>query len=158
MDIRYEQIYKEHSKYVYNVALGILRSKDEAEDVMQNVFIKLFENFSSFRGDSNIKTYLYRMTVNKSIDYIRSQSLRAGKLEKMEIEEAKNNDSSRALLDSLLEKISPDLKIPVLLAEIGGFSYKEIATIMKLNLGTVKSRINRGISKIREVAAKEGVI
>jgi RNA polymerase sigma-70 factor (ECF subfamily) len=158
MDPQFETIYRENSKYVYNVALGILRSKDEAEDVMQNVFIKLFENFSSFRGDSSLKTYLYRMTVNRSIDYIRSQSLRAGKLEQMEIEESKTPDSSRALLDSLLEKLAPELKVPVLLAEIGGFSYKEISKIMNINIGTVKSRINRGIIRIREIAAKEGVL
>jgi RNA polymerase sigma-70 factor, ECF subfamily len=158
MDPRFETIYKDNSKYVYNVALGILRNKDEAEDVMQNVFIKLFENFDSFRGDSSIKTYLYRMTVNRSIDYIRSQSLRAGKLEQIEIKESTAPDSSSELLNSLLDKLNPELKIPVLLAEIGGFSYKEISQIMKINLGTVKSRINRGIARIREIAAKEGIL
>jgi RNA polymerase sigma-70 factor (ECF subfamily) len=155
MDSRLEEIYRENSRYVYNVALGILRNKDEAEDVMQNVFIKLFDSFQTFRGEANIKTYLYRMTVNKSIDYIRFQSLHSKKNEEIEMPEAPNPDPARVVLDSLLENLKDDLKIPVLLSEIGGFSYKEIAAILKINLGTVKSRINRGITKLKELAAKE---
>jgi RNA polymerase sigma-70 factor (ECF subfamily) len=156
MDPKLEVIYRENSRYVYNVALGILRNKDEAEDVMQNVFIKLFDSFRAFRGEANIKTYLYRMTVNKSIDYIRFQSLHSKKNEEIEIPEAaKNTDSAKATLDSLLENLKDDLKIPVLLSEIGGFSYKEIASILRINLGTVKSRINRGITRLKELAAKE---
>lgn len=158
MDLRYEKVYKDNSKYVYNVALGMLKSRDEAEDIMQNVFIKLFENFDSFRGDAHIKTYLYRMTVNKSIDYIRSQSLHSNKLELLDQPEPKKTDSGISLLDSLLDKLSPDLKAPILLAEIGGFSYKEISKIMNINLGTVKSRINRGISKLKEYASKEALL
>ncbi|MGD0566734.1 MAG: RNA polymerase sigma factor [Candidatus Goldiibacteriota bacterium] len=156
MDPKLEEIYRENSRYVYNVALGILRNKDEAEDVMQNVFIKLFDSFRAFRGEANIKIYLYRMTVNKSIDYIRFQSLHSKKNEEIEIPEAaKNTDSAKATLDSLLENLKDDLKIPVLLSEIGGFSYKEIASILRINLGTVKSRINRGITRLKELAAKE---
>lgn len=158
MDHRFEKVYKENSKYVYNVALGMLKSRDEAEDIMQNVFIKLFESYDSFRGDADIKTYLYRMTVNKTIDYIRSQNLHSNKLELLEQPEQKKTDSSISLLDSLLDKLSPELKAPILLAEIGGFSYKEISKIMNINLGTVKSRINRGIAKLKEYASKEALL
>lgn len=158
MDPKFEKIYKVNSKYVYNVALGMLRNRDEAEDIMQNVFIKLFENFGSFRGDADIKTYLYRMTVNRTIDYMRSQTLRSNKLETIEQPEPKRSDSGVSMLDSLLDKLSPELKTPILLAEIGGFSYKEISEIMNINLGTVKSRINRGIAKLKEYADKEALL
>ncbi len=158
MDPRFEKLYKNNSKYVYNVALGMLRNRDEAEDIMQNVFIKLFEGYSSFRGESDIKTYLYRMTVNKTIDYIRSRNLRSDKIENMELPEPKKTDSNISMLDSLLDKLNDELKAPILLAEIGGFSYKEIAEIMNINLGTVKSRINRGIAKLREYAEKEALL
>ena len=158
MDPRFEKIYKDNSKYVYNVALGMLRNRDEAEDIMQNVFIKLFENYGSFRGDADIKTYLYRMTVNKTIDYMRSQNLHSNKLEFMEQPGPQKTDSSVSLLDSLLDRLNPELKAPILLAEIGGFSYKEISEIMNINLGTVKSRINRGIAKLREYADKEALL
>ena len=158
MDPRFEKIYKDNSKYVYNVALGMLRNRDEAEDIMQNVFIKLFEGYGSFRGDADIKTYLYRMTVNKTIDYMRSQNLHSNKLELIEQPGPQKTDSSVSLLDALLDRLNPELKAPILLAEIGGFSYKEISEIMNINLGTVKSRINRGIAKLREYADKEALL
>jgi RNA polymerase sigma-70 factor (ECF subfamily) len=155
MDLKFEKIYKENSKYVYNVALGMLRNKPEAEDVMQNVFIKLFENYGSFEGRSDIKTYLYRMTVNKAIDYIRLQSLRGRKHEELKPEDTIREKPDTSLLDVLMEKLNPDLKAPVLLSEIGGFSYKEISAILNINIGTVKSRINRGMAKLRQLAAQE---
>jgi RNA polymerase sigma-70 factor (ECF subfamily) len=157
MDAKFEKLYKDNAKYVYNVALGILRNQPEAEDVMQNVFIKLFENYDSFEGRSSIKTYLYRMTVNRSIDYIRSQSLKGKKLEEIRPETEASTGTDTSLLDVLMSKLNPDLRTPVLLSEIGGFSYKEIADILNINLGTVKSRINRGMAKLKELAAKEAL-
>ncbi len=154
MDSRFEKLYREHSKYVYNVALGILRSRPEAEDVMQNVFIKLFDSIDSFKGRSDIRTYLYRMAVNRSIDYMRSQSLHSRKLDEIKPEESVEN-KDHSLLHSLLDRINTDLKVPVMLSEIGGFSYKEISEILEINIGTVKSRINRAMTKLKEIAAKE---
>lgn len=150
----FEKIYRENSKYVYNVALGMLRNKTEAEDIMQNVFIKLFDNYGAFRGDSNIKTYLYRMTVNKCLDLFRLRKIRSNKLENIEVPEYRQSGPNYEL-ESILEKLEPGVKTAVLLSEIGGFSYKEIAEIMGINLGTVKSRIHRGIKRLRELAGKE---
>jgi RNA polymerase sigma-70 factor (ECF subfamily) len=156
MDKRFEKIYSENARYVYNVALGMLRNKTEAEDIMQNVFIKLFDNFSAFRGDSSIRTYLYRMTVNKCLDLFRLRKIRESKLEKIDLPEEKNHAAGNELY-SLLEKLDEDLKAPVLLSEIGGFTYKEIGDILGINLGTVKSRIHRGMHKLREIAKKEAL-
>lgn len=154
MDKRFDAIYRDNARYVYNVAIGMLRNKTEAEDIMQNVFIKLFDNFDAFRGDSSIRTYLYRMTVNKCLDLFRLRKIRESKLEKIDLPEEKNTAASNELY-SLLEKLDPDLKAPVLLSEIGGFTYREIGDILGINLGTVKSRIHRGMNKLREIAKKE---
>ena len=153
MNLKIAELYKNYSKYVYNVALGILRNKTEAEDITQDVFVKLFYSLDSFRGESDIKTYLYRMTINKSIDLIRSNKLHNDKLENMP---RKNNNSFfKSDLYDLLETLDLDHKIPLLLSEIGGFSYKEIAKILDINIGTVKSRINRAINKLKD-KVKEG--
>ncbi|HRU39809.1 MAG TPA: RNA polymerase sigma factor, partial [Candidatus Goldiibacteriota bacterium] len=147
MDKRFEQVYREHSKFVYNVALGMLRNKTEAEDIMQSVFIKLFSNYDAFRGESAIRTYLYRMTVNKCLDLFRLRKIREAKHEQMGLPEQRNTAAANELY-SLMEKLDPDLKAPILLSEIGGFSYKEIGEILGINLGTVKSRIHRGMNKL----------
>jgi RNA polymerase sigma-70 factor (ECF subfamily) len=155
MDKVLEEVYKENAKYVYNVALGMMRNKSEAEDIMQNVFIKLFQNYGSFRGDSSIRTYLYRMTVNKCLDYFRLQKIRMNKLESIEIPRDTGSGDNKDEVYSLLEKLDPEMKAAILLSEISGFSYKEIAEILELNLGTVKSRIHRGMKKLKMLAAKE---
>ncbi|MCE5300840.1 MAG: RNA polymerase sigma factor [Spirochaetia bacterium] len=155
MEERFEKLYRENARYVYNVALGILRNKAEAEDVMQNVFIKLFETYGSFRGESSIRTYLYRMAVNRSIDLIRVRSNRSSKLEQIELPQNTVNNQAKAELDSLMSRLPVELRTPILLSEIAGFSYKEISAILQLNIGTVKSRINRGMTRLKEMAAKE---
>jgi RNA polymerase sigma-70 factor (ECF subfamily) len=154
VDKRFEEIYKKHGKYVYNVALGILKNRQDAEDAAQNVFIKLAGSIDSFRGESDIKTYLYRMAVNNSIDYIRKQSTHREKIEKVQVHEYASASSS-LILDSLLDQLDEDHSVPLLLSEVGGFKYGEIAKILNIKPGTVKSRINRAIMKLRETLKKE---
>lgn len=147
MNLKFDALYRKYSKYVYNVALGILRNKTDAEDITQDVFIKFFNSINSFRGESDIKTYLYRMTINKSIDLIRSYNLHNDKLKEIQIK--RNNTFLKIELYNLLESLDLKHKTPLLLAEIGGFSYKEISEILNINIGTVKSRINRAIVKLK---------
>jgi RNA polymerase sigma-70 factor (ECF subfamily) len=153
MNLKIEEIYKNHSKYVYNIALGILRNKSEAEDVTQDVFVKLYYALNSFRYKSDIKTFLYRITVNKSIDLIRSKKLHLKKMEKIMPDEI--YISSKIDLYDMLENLELNYRVPLLLAEIGGFSYKEIAQILNINIGTVKSRINRAINKLKNILMEE---
>lgn len=154
MEFNLKEIYKQHSKYVFNVALSVLKNTNDAEDIMQDVFIKFFENMDNFRAEADIKTYLYKMTVNKSIDYIRKQAGRREKLSKIFEKNTKSEAQSLILFD-LLDKLTLNEKLPLILSEIGGFSYKEIAEILNIKTGTVKSRINRSINKLKNILEKE---
>lgn len=154
MNREFEAMYRENSKYVYNVALGILRNPSDAEDIVQNVFVKLFNTYDSFRGDSSIRTYLYRMTVNKCLDLFRLRKIHDSKLEKIEIREQKNHAAGNEIYD-MLDKLPINLKAPILLSEIGDFSYREISEILGINFGTVKSRLHRGMERLRDVAKRE---
>jgi RNA polymerase sigma-70 factor, ECF subfamily len=145
------QIYRQHGKYAYNVALRILANKSDAEDVMQNVFVKLNAGLSSFRGDSQITTYLYRMAVNESIDLIRRRKMMDAKHESMRPPDSHEASGAGPLvLQEALASLPEEQRAAVLLCEIAGFSYKEIAEILEVEIGTVKSRINRGINKLKE--------
>jgi RNA polymerase sigma-70 factor (ECF subfamily) len=154
MKFNFKEIYKQHSKYVFNVALSVLKNTKDAEDIMQDVFIKFFENMDNFRGEADIKTYLYKMTVNKSIDYIRKQAGRREKLVKI-FETNIKSETQILVLNDLLDKLTMNEKLPLILSEIGGFSYKEIAEILNIKIGTVKSRINRSINKLKNILKKE---
>ncbi|MEI7639951.1 MAG: RNA polymerase sigma factor [bacterium] len=150
-----ENLYKAHSKYVYSNALRLLRNKQDAEDVTQNVFIKFFAALSSFRGDSSVRTYLYRIAVNEIMDMSRKRKVRENKMEQVASPEYTKPQTGKMELDSLLSKLDDEHKIPILLSEINGFTYKEIAEILNLNEGTVKSRIHRGMAKLIAAAQKE---
>ena len=155
MDKRFEQVYSENSRYVYSVVLGIMRNKNDAEDIMQEVFIKLFNSYNSFRGDCNIKTYLYRMAVNKAIDLIRYRKLTNDKYEYLQYTTNEKNTHQQVELDALLSKIPEVFRIPLLLSEISGFRYREIAEILDINIGTVKSRVHRGMKILKKNYYKE---
>jgi len=154
MKFNFKEIYKQHSKYVFNVALSVLKNTKDAEDIMQDVFIKFFENMDNFRGEANIKTYLYKITINKSIDYIRKQAGRREKLVKV-FETNIKSETQTLVLNDLLDKLTMNEKLPLILSEIGGFSYKEMAEILNIKIGTVKSRINRSINKLKNILKKE---
>lgn len=154
MEKRLEVIYKENSRYVFNIALGMLRNKDDAQDITQNVFIKLFDSIDSFRGDSNIKTYLYRMTINRCIDLIRQRKMQDNKMDKAARKNSIPADSGFILWD-LLDKLDIDHRAPLLLSEISGFSYKEISEILSIKEGTVKSRVSRAINRLKDLINKE---
>jgi RNA polymerase sigma-70 factor (ECF subfamily) len=150
-----EDIYSRYSGFAYNVALRMLGNTMDAEDVLQDVFVKLQNKLSSFNGDSSIKTFLYRMVINQSIDHIRRHGSQTSRAEKsmLDIRPAMNDDS--LLLYSMLETITVEQRSSILLYEICGFTQKEVASILNVTQGTIKSRISRGITKMAASACKE---
>lgn len=158
MNLRLEEIYKKNARYVYNVALGILRNRSDAEDVMQAVFTKLIDSLGSFRGEADIRTFLYRMAVNRSIDLIRSNRRQEDKAVKaVPVSQAAPAHDKPSFAD-LVMPLDEDHRTVLLLAEVGGFKYSEIAQMLKIKIGTVKSRVNRAVLKLREIYAAEGKI
>lgn len=159
MDLDINDIYRQYSRFVFNVALRMLNNRTEAEDVVQEVFIKLQKSLSSFKGESNIKTYMYRMTINQSIDLIRKHRSQASRIEKSWTGDGKtNNNEDLVLLDSLLEKLSEKQRAMILLYEIAGCSQREIAESMGISTGTVKSGISRAIKKMAKLARREAAV
>ena len=150
-----EDIYSRYSGFAYNVALRMLGNTMDAEDVLQDIFVKLQNKLSSFNGDSSIKTFLYRMVINQSIDHIRRHGSQTSRAEKsmLDIRPAMNDDS--LLLYSMLETITVEQRSAILLYEICGFTQKEVASILNVTQGTIKSRISRGITKMAASACKE---
>ena len=151
-----EDIYRQHSKYVYNVAYRMLSNRSDAEDVCHEVFIRLNNSLASFKGEANIKTFIYRMTVNQSIDHIRKQQSQVSRAERsMDEPKPQRVDDGGMVLDDLLTLLDPESRACLLLYEVCGFPQAEVAEIMKTRTGTIKSRISRAIKKISEHLKKE---
>jgi RNA polymerase sigma-70 factor (ECF subfamily) len=165
----YEELIARFQQPVYVLALRLLNDQSEACDVVQEVFLKVFRNIGSFRGQSTLKTWMYRITVNEAHN-ARRWFFRHRRRE-VELDTSPDDshnlkeiipDTGRSpfevavdrerqvMIEAALEKINPIFREAVVLRDITDLSYDEIAEVLGVSLGTVKSRILRGREALRE--------
>lgn len=161
-----------HQSMVYTLAYRMVSNPDDAADLTQEVFLSLWRNLSSFQGKSALSTWLYRLTTNAAIDFLRKQKRRPTiSLTVEEDEEDRELDipdktaspqqelerqELRRAVREGLSALSPDHRQILLLREMEGLSYQEIANILDLEEGTVKSRIARARLALRDYLLKTG--
>jgi RNA polymerase sigma-70 factor, ECF subfamily len=168
----YEELLARFQQPVYTLALRLLSDPSEASDVVQEVFLKVFRNIGAFRGQSSLKTWIYRITVNEAHNARRwffRHRRREVELDNSP-EEARNwkeiipdgsrspydiacNREQRSMIEAALERINPIFREAVVLRDITDLSYEEIAEVLGVSLGTVKSRILRGREALRDELA-----
>jgi RNA polymerase sigma-70 factor (ECF subfamily) len=164
----YEELLTRFQQPVYALAFRLLNDPSEASDVVQEVFLKVFRNIGAFRGQSSLKTWIYRITVNEAHNarrwFFRHR--------RREVELDSDPDETRnwkdviadgcqspfdmafererhSMIEAALEKLSPIFREAVVLRDITDMSYEEIAEVLGVSLGTVKSRILRGREALR---------
>lgn len=153
----WEQVVRQHWRKVFNVAYKFVGKHDEAEDLTQEIFLKIFRSLHTFDRRANFQTWLISVSRNLCIDHYRSvrkeretidRDVDAGDLSPVSRElgpyASLEHDDRRALLRRALDELPPALRSAVLLRDIRELSYQEIAEQLGLPEGTVKSRINRG--------------
>lgn len=146
----------------------LIRDPAEVEDVAQETFIKAYRALGSFRGDSAFYTWLYRIGINTAKNYLVSQGRRAPTRTEFDSEEAETFEEGELLRDintpermllskqigetvnSAMEALPEDLRTAIMLREIEGMSYEDIAKIMDCPIGTVRSRIFRAREAVAE--------
>lgn len=160
----FEELVLRYEKTVYNLALRMVGDRDDAFDMTQEAFIKAYGSLSSFRGDSKFSVWIYRITTNVCLDFLRSKS------RKQQVSLTVSDDDEDAQLDipdpkadpeqQLIKKISmqsveeglktlPDKQRQILvMRELGGMSYAEIGKALSIEEGTVKSRIFRARKRL----------
>jgi RNA polymerase sigma-70 factor, ECF subfamily len=148
----FEEIYKATSSFVYNVALRVTHNNANAEEVTQDVFMKIYRNLKGFGFRSTFKTWVYRITVNTAINHYRKFSKEESSrvdydnviasLPDNRPEEIGRSDS-QIQLNTLLDRLSPDHKTCLILREIEGLSYEEIAGALSIPVNTVRTRLKR---------------
>jgi RNA polymerase sigma-70 factor (ECF subfamily) len=127
------------------------------DDIAQEVFITVYRNLKNFRFESQFTTWLYRITVNKCKDHLRKISVRKIFVPIDDAEEkpgsfinVENEDISN-IVTKAISKMPVKLRMPLVLKDIEGFSYQEIAETMKCEMGTVKSRIFRARERLKQI-------
>ncbi len=162
----FEKLIIPYEKKVYNVALGICKNEQDAYDISQEVFIKVYKKLSSFEFNSRFSTWLYRIVKNTALDYLRKEGRfrdrQIGDENLLvfpddapepieEIIEKENVDFVRYYLDRLGE---PDRSM-LIFREMDGLSYEELSKVFDMKMGTVKSRIFRAKKKLKELILKD---
>src|SRR6516162_7017851 len=167
----YEELLTRFQQPVYTLSLRLLNDEGEASDVVQEVFLKVFRNIGHFRGQSSLKTWIYRITVNEAHNARRWFFRHRRREVELDTPEENRNwkeiipDRNRSpfdeavdreqhvMIEAALEKINPIFREAVVLRDLTDLSYDEIAEVLGVSLGTVKSRILRGREALREELA-----
>lgn len=168
----YEDLLSRFQQPVFALAVRLLNDQSEACDVVQEVFLKVFRNIGSFRGQSSLKTWIYRITVNEAHNARRwffRHRRREVELD-TDPEETRNwkeiipdrsrspfdvafDEEQHVMIEAALDRINPIFREAVVLRDIADLSYEEVAEVLGVSLGTVKSRILRGREALRDELA-----
>ena len=180
---RFTELAMEHMSSLYTAALRMTRNPADAEDLVQETYLKAYRGYGGFQEGTNLKAWLYRILTNTFINTYRAKKRRP---EETDIDDVENlylyrrlgglegARASRSAEDELLdvltetevrdavESLPEQFRLAVLLADVEGFSYKEIAEILDIPIGTVMSRLHRGRralqKRLYEFAAGRGLV
>jgi RNA polymerase sigma factor (sigma-70 family) len=172
------ELVTKYESLIYNTAYQITGNAEDAFDISQETFIKAYRSLGSFRGDSKFSTWIYRICQNTAKDFLRSRARhKTVSLTAYEDDETKEiqidipDDNTMSQPDTSLERsenreavrtaianLSEDHKNVIVLRDIEGYSYDEISEILDLEIGTVKSRINRARLAIKDFLVKRNFL
>ncbi len=167
----FEEAFELYKDMVYSLAVKLLRDKSEAYDVTQDVFLTLYRQILRFRGESSLKTWLYRVTLNQAANRNRwwrrrfrsrfeTVSITTGlddqaSMEPVSLEPSLDRQllskEARRAIEDALAALPFDQRAAVILRDVQHLTYEEIAETIGVSMGTVKSRISRGRERLRRV-------
>ena len=157
-----KEFFERYRKKVFSLAFGMLHSREDAKDALQDIFFKFFKSIGSFKGKSKLSTWLYRISINTCLDRLkkitreRTEPL-VDSSHEISSRQAEENPRDAVIKKELaesvkraVEKLPLDQKTVFLLREVDGLSYKEIADILHCRIGTVMSRLHYARRALRK--------
>jgi RNA polymerase sigma-70 factor (ECF subfamily) len=161
----FEELVRRHQQRVFRLLMRMMGNRDEAEEVAQEAFISLYRHGKRFRSEALFSTFVYRVAANAALNRRRTLGRTRARLQKLAVRQAAGDDLPQQPRDpedstlggelsqgvrEALETLSPSLRMPVILYDIEGLSYAEIASVLGVAEGTVKSRIHRARKALRQ--------
>lgn len=165
----FEELYHEHKNTVFNLALQYTQNVEDAEEITQDVFVKIYENQNSFRNQSAIKTWIYRIAINQSLDFLKAKKRKKRswlskvlKIDGTAFETAHFNHPGAELeqkealehIFKCLNQLPDSQKTVIILLKIDSLSQQQVADIMKISTKAVESLFQRA-KKNLEILLKE---
>jgi RNA polymerase sigma-70 factor (ECF subfamily) len=155
----FEELYRQHARRLYSLAVRMIGSADDAEDLLQEVFLQAHRKLGGFRGESTLGTWLYRLTMNHCLDHLRGRQAKMSRAtESLDEEGAVEPVApapvlppaiSRMDLERAIDLLPPGSKAAFLLHDVQGFEHREIAEILGVSEGTSKSQVHKARMKLR---------
>jgi RNA polymerase sigma-70 factor (ECF subfamily) len=162
----FEKLILKYESKIYNLCYYMLKNKEDAMDASQEVCLKIYRAINKFKGDSKLSTWIYRIAYNTCMDYIKKRK------DELSFDEVIGTDfQNDSKIEDIIEskelkfeikrcilKLSNDFRTIIILRDINGLSYQEIADVLNIETGTVKSRLNRAREALRNELIKSGVV
>ncbi len=153
---------------MYAVALRMCANREDAQDCLQEAMLRIYRAMSNFKFQSSFATWAYRITMNTCLDELRRRKLRTATSLDVLLdtgwsptddgetpEQYSIASEQRRMLERAIADLPEDMRAAIVLRDVQGFSYDEIARMLEANVGTIKSRISRGREKLREVLVRQ---
>ena len=164
----FNRLMEMHEKKMYAVALRMCGNREDAQDCLQEAMLRVYRAIGGFKGQSSFSTWLYRITMNTCLDELRrKKNKQSTSLDNLLEQGWSPSDDEgtpekhavraemRRELNQAIQELPEDMRSAVVLRDIQGFAYDEIAEMLETNVGTIKSRISRGREKLREILSKK---
>ena len=170
---KFEDLFAEFEKPIYNYVLRMVKNEQLAEDLTQDIFIKVYQKLDSFRGESSLKTWIYRIATNTYLDYFRTAGHKKDKItgslaesgddessfleaEKvLSIDERLVEAEMKSSFFDFVNKLPDDYRAVLILHDFQGLKNREIAEILNVSLETVKIRLHRARKKFRATCVQD---
>ncbi len=158
--MEFRDIYKEHAPMIWAVISRHVFDMRDREDLFQDIFIKAHKGLPKFRHESGIKTWIYRIAVNESMNFLKKRN-RADRfinlLKTFRHEEGTEAEAGdEGVLERPLKKLNPKQRAALIMSEVEGMPLKDIGESLNMPLGTVKSTLSRAKETVRKEVEKEG--
>lgn len=157
----FEELYRLHARRLYSLMVRMTGSAQDAEDLLQDVFLVAHRKLGSFRGESSLGTWLYRLAVNHCLDHLRGRQARMGRatdsLDAGRVAEpvapapAEPIAISRVDLERAIQRLPNGCRAAFLLHDVEGFEHQEVAGMLGISVGTSKSQVHRARMKLRQL-------
>jgi RNA polymerase sigma-70 factor (ECF subfamily) len=175
---KFAEVATEHMPALYTAAMRMTRHQADAEDLLQETYLRAYRGFGGFQEGTNLKAWLYRILTNTYINRYRAQQRRPDETDLDDVEDLylyrrlggleaahAGRSAEEEVLDlftdsdvkAAIESLREEFRIAVLLADVEGFSYKEIADILDIPIGTVMSRLHRGRKALQKALYEFGI-
>jgi RNA polymerase sigma-70 factor, ECF subfamily len=162
----FEELYRTHAGRIYGLAMRMVGNSADAEDLLQEIFLSAHRKLESFRGESALGTWLYRLATNQILDHVRSRAARTGQVTDALDDEAALADAmghrlgDRAIdridLERALAQLPEGCRAAFVLHDVEGLEHKEVAEVLGIAEGTSKSQVHKARLRLRALLGRSG--